>query len=125
MLKSYGRGTACSDRCPRCSPVLDSAYSRWPRRFRCLRAAAAADFGSPGGWQKLSIAKWRRLQSFVDGELAAGRMRAPSFLIQRHGQAGLSAMFRQRKCRDAGRRDDTGHDIPDHSVTKTITSFAR
>jgi CubicO group peptidase (beta-lactamase class C family) len=84
--------------------------------------AAAAEFRPPPG-ANLSIAKLAPIQSFVDGEIAAGRIPGAIVLIQRHGQPVYLQCF--------GKRDvETGTPMmpdaifPIHSVTKTITSFA-
>jgi len=84
--------------------------------------AAAADFGPPPG-AKLSIAKLAPIQSFVDGEIAAGRIPGAIVLIQRHGQPVYLQCFGKRNV-ETGAPMTLDTIFPIHSVTKTITSFA-
>jgi CubicO group peptidase (beta-lactamase class C family) len=84
--------------------------------------AAAADFGPPPG-AKLSIAKLAPIQSFVDGEIAAGRIPGAIVLIQRHGQPVYLQCFGKRNL-ETGAPMTLDTIFPIHSVTKTITSVA-
>jgi CubicO group peptidase (beta-lactamase class C family) len=84
--------------------------------------AAAADFGPPPG-AKLSIAKLAPIQSFVDGEIAAGRIPGAIVLIQRHGQPVYFQCFGKRNV-ETGAPMTPDTIFPIHSVTKTITSVA-
>jgi CubicO group peptidase (beta-lactamase class C family) len=84
--------------------------------------AAAADFGPPPG-AKLSIAKLAPIQSFVDGEIAAGRIPGAIVLIQRHGQPVYLQCFGKRNVETSTPMTPDAI-FPIHSVTKTITSVA-
>ena len=84
--------------------------------------AAAVAFGPPPG-AELSVEKLQRIDDFLNGEIAAGKIPGAIVLIQRHGQPVYFKSF--------GKRDvDTGVPMtmdtifPIHSVTKTITSVA-
>jgi CubicO group peptidase (beta-lactamase class C family) len=83
---------------------------------------AAGDFGPPPG-AKLSIAKLAPIQSFVDGEIAAGRIPGAIVLIQRHGKPVYLQCFGKRNV-ETGAPMTTDTIFPIHSVTKTITSVA-
>jgi CubicO group peptidase (beta-lactamase class C family) len=84
--------------------------------------AAAAEFGPPPG-AKLSIAKLAPIQSFVDGEIAAGRIPGAIVLIQRHAQPVYLQCFGKRNL-ETGAPMTPDTIFPIHSVTKTITSVA-
>jgi CubicO group peptidase (beta-lactamase class C family) len=84
--------------------------------------AAAADFGPPPG-AKLSIAKLAPIQSFVDGEIAAGRIPGAIVLIQQHGHPVYLQCFGKRNV-ETGAPMTPDTIFPIHSVTKTITSVA-
>jgi CubicO group peptidase (beta-lactamase class C family) len=84
--------------------------------------AAAGDFGPPAG-AKLSIAKLAPIQSFVDGEIKAGRIPGAIVLIQRHGQPIYLQSFGKRNV-ETGTPMTVDAIFPIHSVTKTITSVA-
>jgi CubicO group peptidase (beta-lactamase class C family) len=85
-----------------------------------LAPAPAAEFGPPPG-AKLSIAKLAPIQSFVDGEIAAGRIPGAIVLIQRHGQPVYLQCFGKRNV-EAGTPMTPDTIFPIHSLTKTITS---
>jgi CubicO group peptidase (beta-lactamase class C family) len=87
-----------------------------------LAPAAAAEFGPPPG-AKLSIAKLAPIQSFVDGEIAAGRIPGAIVLIQHHGQPVYLQCFGKRNV-EAGTPMTPDTIFPIHSLTKTITSVA-
>lgn len=83
---------------------------------------AAAAFGPPPG-AELSVEKLNRIDDFLNGEIASGKIPGAIVLIQRRGQPVYFKSF--------GKRDvDTGVPMtmdtifPIHSVTKTITSVA-
>src|SRR5260370_36869473 len=84
--------------------------------------AAASEFG-PAPGAKLSIAKLAPIQSFVDGEIASGRIPGAIVLIQRHGQPIYLQCFGKRNV-ETGAPMTLDTIFPIHSVTKTITSFA-
>ncbi|TMJ22008.1 MAG: beta-lactamase family protein [Alphaproteobacteria bacterium] len=84
--------------------------------------AVANDFGPPPG-AKLSIAKLAPIQSFVDSEIAAGRIPGAIVLIQRHGQPIYLQCFGKRNL-ETGTPMAVDAIFPIHSVTKTITSVA-
>jgi CubicO group peptidase (beta-lactamase class C family) len=85
-----------------------------------LAPAAAAEFGPPPG-AKLSIAKLAPIQSFVDGEIMAGRIPGAIVLIQRHGQPVYLQCFGKRNV-EAGTPMTPDTIFPIHSLTKTVTS---
>ena len=84
--------------------------------------AVANDFGPPPG-AKLSIAKLAPIQSFVDSEIAAGRIPGAIVLIQRHGQPIYLQCFGKSNV-ETGTPMAVDAIFPIHSVTKTITSVA-
>src|SRR5437588_10315629 len=84
--------------------------------------ATAADFGPPPG-AKLSIAKLAPIQSFVDSEIAAGRIPGAIVLIQRHDQPIYLQCFGKRNV-ETGTPMAVDAIFPIHSLTKTITSVA-
>jgi CubicO group peptidase (beta-lactamase class C family) len=80
----------------------------------------AGEFGPPPG-AKLSIAKLAPIQSFVDGEIAAGRIPGAIVLIQRHGKPVYLQCFGKRNV-ETGAPMTIDTIFPIHSITKTITS---
>src|SRR5947208_4974276 len=84
--------------------------------------AVANDFGPPPG-AKLSIAKLAPIQSFVDSEIAAGRIPGAIVLIQRHGKPVYFKCFGKRDA-EKGTPMTADAIFPIHSVTKTVTSVA-
>jgi CubicO group peptidase (beta-lactamase class C family) len=82
----------------------------------------AGEFG-PAPGAKLSIAKLAPIQSFVDGEIAAGRIPGAIVLIQRHGKPVYLQCFGKRNV-ETGAPMTIDTIFPIHSITKTITSVA-
>ena len=85
-------------------------------------SAATADFGPPPG-AELSVRKLSRIDDFINGEIAAGRIPGAIVLIQHHGKP---VYFRAFGKRDVEKATPMTADaiFPIHSVTKTITSVA-
>ena len=84
--------------------------------------AEAAAFGPlPGA--ELKLEKLDAIESFVDGEVAAGRIPGAIVLIQQHGKRVYFKCFGKRDV-DAGTPMTEDAIFPIHSVTKTITSVA-
>jgi len=84
--------------------------------------AEAAAFGPPPG-AELKLEKLDAIESFVDGEVAAGRIPGAIVLIQQHGKRVYFKCFGKRDV-DAGTPMTEDAIFPIHSVTKTITSVA-
>ena len=84
--------------------------------------AEAAAFGRPPG-AELKLEKLDAIESFVDGEVAAGRIPGAIVLIQQHGKRVYFKCFGKRDV-DAGTPMTEDAIFPIHSVTKTITSVA-
>jgi CubicO group peptidase (beta-lactamase class C family) len=87
-----------------------------------LVPAAALAFGPPPG-AELSVEKLKRIDDFLDGEVASGKIPGAIVLIQRHGRP---VYFKTFGARDVDTRVPMTADtiFPIHSVTKTITSVA-
>jgi CubicO group peptidase (beta-lactamase class C family) len=85
-------------------------------------AASDVAFGPRPG-AALSIEKLAPIESFVNGEVAAGRIPGACVLIQRHSQQIYRRCFGQRSP-DQGVKLSADAIFPIHSVTKTITSVA-
>ena len=85
-------------------------------------SAATAEFGPPPG-AELSVKKLSRIDDFINGEIAAGRIPGATVLIQHHGKP---VYFRAFGKRDVEKATPMTADaiFPIHSVTKTITSVA-
>ena len=84
--------------------------------------AAAVAFGPPPG-AELSVEKLQRIDDFLNGEIAAGKIPGAIVLIQRRGQPVYFKSFGKRDV-DTGVPMTTDTIFPIHSVTKTITSVA-
>jgi CubicO group peptidase (beta-lactamase class C family) len=84
--------------------------------------AETAAFGPPPG-AELKLEKLDAIESFVDGEVAAGRIPGAIVLIQQHGKRVYFKCFGKRDV-DAGTPMTEDAIFPIHSVTKTITSVA-
>src|SRR3979490_3236876 len=85
-------------------------------------SAATAEFGPPPG-AELLVKKLSRIDDFINGEIAAGRIPGAIVLIQHHGKP---VYFRAFGKRDVEKATPMTADaiFPIHSVTKTITSVA-
>ena len=84
--------------------------------------AETAAFGPPPG-ADLKLEKLDAIESFVNGEVAAGRIPGAIVLIQQHGKRVYFKCFGKRDV-DAGTPMTEDAIFPIHSVTKTITSVA-
>lgn len=84
--------------------------------------AETAAFGPPPG-ADLKLEKLEAIESFVNGEVAAGRIPGAIVLIQQHGRRVYFKCFGKRDV-DAGTPMTEDAIFPIHSVTKTITSVA-
>ncbi|HEY4736040.1 MAG TPA: serine hydrolase domain-containing protein [Xanthobacteraceae bacterium] len=84
--------------------------------------AETAAFGPPPG-ADLKLEKLEAIESFVNGEVAAGRIPGAIVLIQQHGKRVYFKCFGKRDV-DAGTPMTEDAIFPIHSVTKTITSVA-
>jgi CubicO group peptidase (beta-lactamase class C family) len=84
--------------------------------------AETAPFGPPPG-ATIAVAKLAPIESFVNGQIAAGNIPGAIVLVQQHGKPLYLKMF---GIRDPIRRTPMTEDtiFPIHSVTKTITSVA-
>ena len=93
---------------------------------RCIAAvwlpAAACAFGPPPG-AELSVEKLKRIDDFLNDEIASGKIPGAIVLIQRRGQPVYFKSFGKRDV-DTGVPMTTDTIFPIHSVTKTITSVA-
>ena len=85
-------------------------------------SAATPELGPPPG-AALSVKKLSRIDDFINGEIAAGRIPGAIVLIQHHGKP---VYFRAFGKRDVEKATPMTPDaiFPIHSVTKTITSVA-
>src|ERR1700710_1037841 len=104
------------------------------RRTVALFAAAAAgvvatspparssEFGPPPG-AVLSVEKLSRIDEFINGEIAAGKIPGAVVLVQRHGKPVYFKTFGKRDV-EKGTPMTADAIFPIHSVTKTITSVA-
>ena len=84
--------------------------------------AETAAFGPPPG-ADLKLEKLEAIESFVNGEVAAGRIPGAIVLIEQHGRRVYFKCFGKRDV-DAGTPMTEDAIFPIHSVTKTITSVA-
>ena len=84
--------------------------------------AAAGAFGPPPG-AELSAEKLKRLDAFLDDEVASGKIPGAIVLIQRRGQPVYFKSFGKRDV-ETGVPMTADTIFPLHSVTKTITSVA-
>ena len=83
---------------------------------------AGLAFGPPPG-AELSVEKLQRIDEFLDGEVASGKIPGAIVLIQRHGRPVYLRSFGARDV-DTGVPMTMDTIFPIHSVTKTITSVA-
>jgi CubicO group peptidase (beta-lactamase class C family) len=91
--------------------------------LRCPAAFADdAPFGPPRG-AKLSVDKLALIDSFIQGEVDAGRIPGAIVLVQQHGQPIYLKCFGKRDV-DTGAPMTSDTIFPIHSVSKTITSVA-
>ncbi len=84
--------------------------------------AAAVAFGPPPG-AELSVEKLQRIDEFLKGEIASGKIPGAIVLIQRRGQPVYFKSFGKRDV-DTGVPMTADSIFPIHSVTKAITSVA-
>ena len=84
--------------------------------------AAAVAFGPPPG-AELSAEKLKRIDDFINDEVASGKIPGAIVLIQRHGQPVYFKSFGKRDV-ETGVPMTADAIFPLHSVTKTITSVA-
>ena len=106
---------------PRVSAIRFAAMAAVAIAVISLPAAAVA-FGPPPG-AELSVEKLQRIDDFLNGEIAAGKIPGAIVLIQRRGQPVYFKNFGKRDV-DTGVPMTTDTIFPIHSVTKTITSVA-
>src|SRR3979411_1678622 len=85
-------------------------------------SAATAEFGPPPG-AELLVKKLSRIDDFINGEIAAGRIPGAIVLIQHHGKPVYFRAFGKRDVEKATPMTPAAI-FPIHSVTKTITSVA-
>src|SRR4030088_3559709 len=85
-------------------------------------SAAIAEFGPPPG-AELSVKKLSRIDDFINGEIAAGRIPGAIVLTQHHGKPVYFKCFGMRDVEKATPMTPDAI-FPIHSVTKTITSVA-
>ena len=83
---------------------------------------SAAEFGPPPN-AILSVKKLSRIDDFLEGQIATGKIPGAIVLIQRHGKPVYFRSFGKRDV-DAGIEMTPEAIFPIHSVTKTITSIA-
>jgi CubicO group peptidase (beta-lactamase class C family) len=84
--------------------------------------AASVELGPPPG-AVLAPDKLSRIDEFLNGEIAAGKIPGAIVLIQRHGQPVYFKTFGKRDV-EKGTPMTAGTIFPIHSLTKTITSVA-
>src|SRR4030088_2441377 len=84
--------------------------------------AASIELGPPPG-AALAPDKLSRIDEFLNGEIAAGKIPGAILLIQRHGQPVYFKTFGKRDV-EKGTPMTADAIFPIHSVTKTITSIA-
>jgi CubicO group peptidase (beta-lactamase class C family) len=84
--------------------------------------AESAPFGPPPG-AKIVVEKLALIESFVNGEIAAGKIPGAIVLVQQHGKPVYLKWFGVRDP-DKGTPMTEDAIFPIHSVTKTITSIA-
>ncbi|MES2194665.1 MAG: serine hydrolase domain-containing protein [Pseudomonadota bacterium] len=84
--------------------------------------SAAGAFGPPPG-AELSVEKLQRIDDFLNGEIASGKIPGAIVLIQRHGRPVYFKSFGKRDV-VTGVPMTMDSIFPIHSVTKTITSVA-
>jgi CubicO group peptidase (beta-lactamase class C family) len=85
--------------------------------------AASIELGSPPPGAVPAPDKLSRIDEFLNGEIAAGKIPGAIVLIQRHGQPVYFKTFGKRDV-EKGTPMTADAIFPIHSVTKTITSVA-
>ncbi len=90
--------------------------------WMAISPAASSELGPPPGAAPAPD-KLSRIDEFLDGEIAAGKIPGAIVLIQHHGRPIYFKMFGKRDA-EKGTPMTADAIFPIHSVTKTITSVA-
>ena len=112
----FSRNSAVSASCLRYATLFGAVLAAG------ASPAADATFGPRPG-ARLSAAKLAPIESFINGEIAAGHIPGAVVLVQQHGQPVYLKAFGKRDV-NAGVPMTLDTIFPIHSVTKTITSVA-